>query len=63
MLKIKIAVLAAAATFAVATPSFAQNFQGFGASSSEIAQAQSSAPTQHKAVALKAKKKHVKPAH
>jgi hypothetical protein len=62
MLKLKIAVLAAAGTLALATPSFAQNFQGFGASSSEIAQAQASAPTQHKAVALKAKK-HVKAAH
>jgi hypothetical protein len=51
MSKIKLAVLAAAATFAVATPSIAQNFQGFGAPS-YITEGQAPAQSQ-KPVALK----------
>jgi len=59
MFKIKVAALAAVTTLALATPSLAQNFQGFGASS-QVVQGNASTPTQHQAVALK--KKHVKPA-
>ncbi|MBV8840505.1 MAG: hypothetical protein JO000_28535 [Alphaproteobacteria bacterium] len=60
MFRIKAAVLAAAATFAFASPSLAQNFQGFGAPS-WIMQDEVPAPTQQKLVHLKAKR-HVKPA-
>jgi len=60
MSKITLAVLAAAATFAAATPSFAQNFQGFGAPS-YITEGQAPAQSQNKPVALKPAKhgKHV----
>jgi len=55
MSKITLAVLAAAATFAAATPSFAQNFQGFGAPS-YITEGRAAAQTQNKPVSLKATK-------
>ena len=60
MSKITLAVLAAAATFAVATPSFAQNFQGFGAPST-ITEGQAPAQSQ-KPAALKSAK-HAKHAN
>lgn len=60
MFKINVAVLAAAAMLAFASPSLAQNFQGFGAPS-WIIQDQTPAPTWQKPVHLKAKR-HVKPA-
>jgi hypothetical protein len=64
MLKIKVAALAAVTTLAFATPSLAQNFQGFGASS-EMIQRYESGQAQNKPVALKAHKRvtHVKAAH
>jgi hypothetical protein len=61
MFKIKVAVLAAAATFALAAPSFAQNFQGFGAPS-EVTQGYGWGQAQNKPVALKTKKR-VKAVH
>jgi len=59
MTKLKIAIVAAAATVAFAAPSFAQNFQGFGAPS-YITDAQT-APQTQKPVAMKTQKhtKHV----
>jgi hypothetical protein len=64
MSRIKVAVLAAAATLAVATPTLAQNFQGFGAPSS-ITEGQAAAQTKNKPVALKTTRhaKHAKQAH
>jgi hypothetical protein len=52
MTKLKVIILAAVATIALATPSLAQNFQGFGAPSSATQQ-QDNAPAQSKAVKLK----------
>jgi hypothetical protein len=52
MTKLKVAVLAAVATIALAGPVLAQNFQGFGAPASATNQ-QDNAPTQSKAVKLK----------
>ena len=60
MFKIQTAVLAAAATLAFASPSLAQNFQGFGAPS-WVTQDQAPTPTQQQPVHLKTKR-HVKPA-
>ena len=57
MTKLKIAIVAAAATVAFAAPSFAQNFQGFGLPS-VIADGQT-APQTQKPVAMKTQK-HVK---
>ncbi len=51
MSKLKVTILAAVATFALATPVLAQNFQGFGVSS--YATQQDSAQTQSKPVKLK----------
>ena len=60
MSKITLAALAVAATFVVATPGYAQNFQGFGAPST-ITEGQAPAQSQNKPVALKPAKhgKHV----
>ena len=58
MFKTKVAILTAAATFALVAPSLAQNLQGFGAPA-QIVQDEVSAPAHHKPVALKTKK-HVK---
>jgi hypothetical protein len=52
MTTLKTTILAAVAVLALAGPSLAQNFQGFGASASATAQ-QDNAPTQSKAVKLK----------
>jgi hypothetical protein len=60
MTKLKIALVAAAGVAAFASPSFAQNFQGFGAPSS-VTDAQQSAAQTQKPVSLKTEKpaKHV----
>lgn len=58
MSTIKVTILAAAATLALASPVLAQNFQGFGAPS-WVTQGQDEAPAQSKAVKLKTK--HAKP--
>jgi len=52
MTTLKTTILAAVAVLALAGPSLAQNFQGFGAPASATAQ-QDNAPTQSKAVKLK----------